>query len=229
MNIILTGFMGTGKSTVGRLLADQLGYTFVDTDTLIEERSGMTVAAIFAELGEEAFREMERDAARLLADESGLVIATGGRMMLDSVCRKSLERSGRVFCLTASADEILARISLDATERPLLNAPDPAQRIRTLLAERAEGYARFPQVETGGHSPAEIAAEIVGAFALEEAGLETKKLTEMVSSNSFSGECRRYWFATPASTATLDALCNSPFTHTSSVYSPAANPSSGAK
>ena len=81
-NIILTGFMGTGKTTVGKLLAEMMAYEFVDTDALIESAYGLTIPQIFAQFDEPTFRQMERDIALALAEQTGLVISTGGQMML---------------------------------------------------------------------------------------------------------------------------------------------------
>jgi len=165
-NIVLTGFMGTGKSTVGRNLADHLGFEFVDTDVVIEERHG-PITEIFAERGEAAFRAIECSLAAELADRSKLVIATGGRMMLDPDNVATLGRSGRVFCLVADVDEIHRRVAADAkrVERPLLAVPDPRARIAELLAERSDGYDRFVQVATDGRPPEEIATEIAAMAA----------------------------------------------------------------
>ena len=120
-NIVLTGFMGTGKTTVGRLLAEQLGYEFVDTDVVIEQRHGK-IADVFRSVGEEAFRNIERELAAELADRVRLVISTGGRMMLDPQNVANLSRNGRVFCLVATPDEIVDRVTNDPSpiERPLL-------------------------------------------------------------------------------------------------------------
>jgi shikimate kinase len=162
-NIVLTGFMGTGKTTVGKLLAEQLGYEFVDTDDLIETRQGRSIPQIFAELGESAFRQMERDLAEELARRGGLVIATGGRLMLDPVNAAALERQGRVFCLVATPQEILARLAADTEHpRPLLAGPNPGERIVELLESRKKGYGRFLQVKTGSRPPQDIAREILG-------------------------------------------------------------------
>ena len=148
-NIVLTGFMGTGKTTVGRLLAEQLGYEFVDTDVVIEERHGK-IADVFRTVGEEAFRRIERELAAELADRVRLVISTGGRMMLDPQNVANLSRNGRVFCLVATPDEIFDRVTNDPSpiERPLLSVPDPRQRIVELLAERSPDYRRFAQLTT---------------------------------------------------------------------------------
>jgi len=167
-NVVLTGFMGTGKSTVGRVLARRLDAEFVDTDALIEERYG-PIADIFADQGEEAFREYERETAAALALRPALVIATGGRMMVDPACAAELGRTGRVFCLVASVDAILERVTSDESrvERPLLAAPDPRRRIIELLNERHAAYRRFSQVQTDGRSPEAVADDIVARLGLD--------------------------------------------------------------
>jgi len=166
VNVVLTGFMGTGKTTVGRLLAERIGYELVDTDTIIESEHG-TIASIFAERGEEEFRRLEQQVARELAERQGLVVSTGGRLMLDPENVESLGRTGRVFCLVADPEEILRRITADAArvERPLLAVDDPQNRIIELLAERADGYAKFEQIHTDTRTPAQIVAEIEAALA----------------------------------------------------------------
>lgn len=160
-NVVLTGFMGTGKSTVGRLLAAVLDFAFVDTDDLIVARDGRSIATIFREDGEAAFRQWEARIAQELAEQSGLVIATGGRLMLDDGNAAALNVNGRVFCLTAAPETIVARLVNDGGVRPLLNVPHPAQEIERLLAERAGGYGRFPQISTDHKTPDQIAAEIL--------------------------------------------------------------------
>ncbi len=161
-NIVLTGFMGTGKTTTGRLLAERLDRRFVDTDQIIEERHG-SIASIFADSGEERFREIEREVAAELGATTGLVISTGGRMLLDPANERSLSANGVVVCLHAPAEVIVERVLSDAqgAVRPLLTGPDPAGAITTLVAERAEGYGRFAQVDTDGREPAEVADTIV--------------------------------------------------------------------
>ena len=159
-NIVVTGFMGTGKSTVGRLVAERLGRRHVDTDTLIEERHG-PIARIFADHGEDRFRELEREVAAALAGEEGLVVSTGGRTMLDPANQATLGASGVVVCLAASVDELVARLRDEAEHRPLLRDGDPAERIADLLAARAAGYAAFAQVHTDGRSPDAVADAVV--------------------------------------------------------------------
>jgi 3-dehydroquinate synthase len=163
-NIILTGFMGAGKTTVGRLLAERLGREFVDTDEIIVARDGRSIAAIFAKEGEARFREWEATLAGELAGRRGLVIATGGRLMLDPRNAALLGATGPVFCLSARAAEILSRLGGDDSLRPLLGG-DSEARVRFLLEQRAAAYGRFRAVETGGKSPDEVAGEIVASLA----------------------------------------------------------------
>lgn len=161
-NIILTGFMATGKTTVGRTLASQLDYDFIDTDELIESRIGMSVAEFFKEKGEAAFREMEADVARELAGKRGLVIATGGRFMLDPGNARALVKTGRVFCLVATPEEILQRAESDGHVRPLLQVPNPLEHILELLQQRKRGYGQFPQFVTSEKSPETVAGDLAG-------------------------------------------------------------------
>lgn len=166
-NVVLTGFMGTGKTTVGRLLADQLGYEFVDTDALIVARHG-PIPEIFATAGEAAFREFERAVAAELAEGERRVISTGGRLLLDRRNAEVLGAAGRVFCLTAALDTILARVTAEGAidERPLLAGAGVEDRIAALLAERADGYGRFEQVPTDRRTPADVAADIADRLSL---------------------------------------------------------------
>jgi shikimate kinase len=168
-NLVLTGFMGTGKTTVGRLLAQQLNYAFVDTDDVIQKKAGKTIPEIFAEDGEEAFRNMEANVARELADKQNRVICTGGRLMLDPNNAAALGRTGRVFCLVATAEEIFRRVSEDTgVERPLLSVPNPKTRILELMEERKRGYGQFRQIITSEKSPAKIAQEIIAIFTAKK-------------------------------------------------------------
>jgi shikimate kinase len=159
-NVVLTGFMGTGKTTVGRTLAARLGAEFVDTDALVEQRHG-PIPAIFAEHGEERFRALERELAEELSQRSGLVVSTGGRMMVDPVNAELLAARGVVVCLTATPETIHARVGRSIDSRPMLRGGDARARIETLLAERAPAYARFTQVTTDDRDVDEIVDEIV--------------------------------------------------------------------
>lgn len=166
-NIILTGFMGTGKTTIGRLLAARTGRIFVDTDELIVQRAGQSIAAIFETKGAATFRRMEHEIARELSKSKGAVIATGGRLMLDPENAALLEPDSLVLSLSAQPEEILARLAADAVRRPLLEVDEPEKRVAELLHEREEGYARYPQISTSGRSPDAVAAEIIERFDLQ--------------------------------------------------------------
>lgn len=153
--------MGTGKSSTGRILARKLSYDFVDTDNLIQSRQGQSIAEIFTAQGEAAFRQMEADIAIELANEQGHVIATGGRLMLDGNNAETLEKTGRVFCLTADAETLIKRLSSPHArkKRPLLQScEDLGQYISQLLNERGPAYQRFEQIDTSHKKPFQIAA-----------------------------------------------------------------------
>jgi shikimate kinase len=142
--VILTGFMATGKTEVGRRLARALGRPFVDTDGLVEAEAGRTVPEIFATAGEAKFRELERDAVARACDMPDAVVATGGGTLLDPENRRRLAAAGPIVCLAAAPETILGRIKSPAT-RPLLTngngRPGGIGRIQALLDERAEVYA----------------------------------------------------------------------------------------
>ncbi len=141
-NIALTGFMGTGKSSVGRLLARDLSMTFIDLDDLIEKEAGMSIKEIFERFGEARFREMEREALRRVVGGEfgeGIVLATGGGAVVDDENRALLKKWGAVVCLCASVDTILERTAR-AADRPLLEDRDRGARVRSLLAKREAAY-----------------------------------------------------------------------------------------
>ena len=152
--------MASGKSSVGRLLASKRSLAFIDTDDVIVETHG-SIEQIFATRGEDAFREMERAVAKDLEAREGLVIATGGRMMLDEFCADTLSLNGQVFCLSASIEEIQRRYYSDQTgaARPLLADKDETK-LRELYEERSSAYSQFLQVQTDGKSIAEVVEQI---------------------------------------------------------------------
>lgn len=164
-NLVLTGFMGTGKTSVGRLLAERLDREFVDTDSVIVSRFG-EIAEIFVHGGEQRFREIERIVADDLAHRRNLVIATGGGMLLDPQVAALFAASGRIYCLCAEPGTICERVLGDPAGhlRPLLAGDDPEGRVRRLLADRADRYARFEQVRTDGLTIDAIAAEVLSRF-----------------------------------------------------------------
>lgn len=138
-NVALIGFMGSGKTSVGHLVATRLHFTFLDTDHLIEKRAGLTISEIFAQCGEARFRELEREVVDGLAARERCVIATGGGVGANLELLNSLKRHALVVCLWASPERIWERVSRQ-THRPLLQVPDPQRRIRELLAQRRPFY-----------------------------------------------------------------------------------------
>lgn len=164
-NIVLTGFMGTGKSTVGRRLARRLGFSWVDTDHLIEERHG-PIPEIFARAGEAVFRGVERNIAIELAARTRHVFSTGGRMLLDPDNIRAFSVSGRIFCLSADPEILVTRLLRSPTQRPLLAGPDPESDIRSLLVERQAGYGRFPTITTD-EGPPDLVAERLAQIILD--------------------------------------------------------------
>jgi shikimate kinase len=158
-NVILTGFMGTGKTVVGRLLATALGYRFVDTDAMIEARYG-PINEIFSESGEAAFRRAEGEIAEELSGVEEHVIATGGRLLLDERNLAVLGERSRIFCLVASPAELVERLA-DSNDRPLLAGVNRMRRIVELLAERQPQYDHFEQIDTDGKTPDEVANMIL--------------------------------------------------------------------
>lgn len=138
-SVFLIGMMGAGKSTVGRMLANALGFTFVDADRELEARSGVLIATIFSVEGEEGFRKREAALLDELTQRPGIVLATGGGAVLDPATRQRLRERGLVVYLRASADEIHRRTRNDRS-RPLLQAADPRARIEELLTQRQPLY-----------------------------------------------------------------------------------------
>ena len=140
-NIILGGFMATGKSSVGRRLAIVLGYDFLDLDTLIAAEEGMPISQLFTTRGEETFRALETRMVERVAGRTGCVVATGGGTIVNPRNLETLKRSGVVVALTADPDTILARIG-PTEDRPMLWGGDKRERVRLLLEQRAEAYAK---------------------------------------------------------------------------------------
>jgi len=160
-NIILVGFMGTGKTTVGKMLAERLQREFVDMDVELEARAGKPIPRVFAEDGEGAFRRMERELVVELSRRSNQVIAAGGGVVLNPDNIRDFGATGRVICLKATPDEILRRVS-GSNHRPLLEQGDKGERIRKLLKVRQPFYdAVSCQVDTTGKTVPEIVVEVL--------------------------------------------------------------------
>jgi len=161
MNIYLVGFMGTGKSTVGRELAKKKKWQFVDLDGLIELRERKTIADIFAGQGEPYFRRIETRALREVAKEERFVVACGGGIVIAQENIKVMKASGSVVCLHARPEVILKRTA-GLAHRPLLNVDDPRGRIELLLKMRSPYYARADhRIDTSRLSVAKVVERIV--------------------------------------------------------------------
>ncbi len=168
-NIVLTGFMGTGKTTVGLLLAERLDRPFIDIDSQIEVHFGKPISEVFADEGEAVFRVAEAQICAQLGQEEGLIISTGGGALVNPGNRTALSASGTLICLTATVDEILLRLER-MVDRPLL-PEDPAEkrrRIHDLLYERRQAYAAIPQqIDTTGRDPAAIVDHVLEALSAD--------------------------------------------------------------
>jgi shikimate kinase len=161
-NIVLIGFMGTGKSTVGSRLAQRLKRKFVDMDREIERVVGMTVSDIFKRYGEIRFRSEEKLMVQKLARESGLVIAAGGGVVLDQGNIDTLSRNGIIIWLEATPNEIFERVNRKKGTRPLLKKDLKLEDIEEMLKARESLYARADyRVSTSGKSPEEVTNEII--------------------------------------------------------------------
>ncbi len=140
-NLYLVGFMGTGKSTIGRAVAYRLKYGFWDSDHEIEKREGTTVAEIFAAKGEDSFRRLEREFIESGHDAQSSVVACGGGLVVQEGMLDRLMSRGVVICLHASLETILQRTSTNRN-RPLLHVDDPMARLRELYTKREPIYRK---------------------------------------------------------------------------------------
>lgn len=175
-NIVLVGFMGSGKTTVGRELHQRLGYPLIDMDQVIEERAGKSIPAIFAESGETSFREMETSLLREIIQNAGSerrIISTGGGIVGSAENRTLLKHLGYVVWLSAPIDVILERTGKNRN-RPLLQTDDPAEKIRLLMDQRKPLY------------------EEVAHLKLDTSGLDFSELATGIL------ECARYYFTSRA-------------------------------
>jgi len=168
-NLALIGFMGTGKSSVGRLVADVLHFTFLDTDNVIEARAGKTISEIFEQQGEAAFREWERRITEELTRRKKTVIATGGGLPASDANLASLKTHSLVVCLWAGPERIWERVR-GLTLRPLLNGPDPLAKIRDLLAVREPYYRQADVlVNTELRSVRQVAQQVIHQYHMAQA------------------------------------------------------------
>jgi shikimate kinase len=166
--IVLIGFMASGKTTVGRLVAERMQRRFLDLDHLVEQTAGMKIAELFRTQGEPAFRKAEAEALRQALAQENVVLATGGGAACREDNLQAMLASGYVVALSAPPAEVLKRTG-GASGRPLLDrAADPLAEAQRLLAEREPFYARAHlRVDTVGKAPPDVAAEIVAAVRQE--------------------------------------------------------------
>jgi shikimate kinase len=179
--LIITGFMATGKTVVGHIIAGRLGWRFIDSDAAIVARAGKPIPAIFAEHGESHFRELERDTIAAIASDDRrcpqcgtrlpAVISTGGGVLVDEQNCSMLKRAGIVVCLTARPEIVAARVGRSAARRPkLVEGNQPLeQRIRELMRERASAYARADiTIDTSDIHADEVAERVMDTFLAQE-------------------------------------------------------------
>jgi shikimate kinase len=163
-NLALIGFMGTGKSSVGRLAAAHLHFRFVDTDEVIESRAGRSITEIFAQAGESVFRGIEKQVVSELSKVQKTVISTGGGLVANEENLASLRQHALIVCLWASPEAIWERVHAQS-HRPLLQGPSPMDRIRELLALREPFYKRADVlINTEMRSIKEVAQQVLHQF-----------------------------------------------------------------
>ncbi|KUK11047.1 MAG: Shikimate kinase [Clostridia bacterium 41_269] len=161
-NIILIGFMGTGKTAVGKRLAQALGKKFIDTDKEIERVTGMTISQIFQKHGECRFRSEEKLALKKACSLNNAVIATGGGAVMDEENAEIMQKSGRIICLTARPEVIQKRVKR-RDDRPLLHRDKSIKRIEELLKEREPYYKRYAEAffDTSDNEHSEVVKNII--------------------------------------------------------------------
>jgi 3-dehydroquinate synthase len=163
-NIILAGFMATGKTTVGRAVAQRLERPFIDMDAVLVQRLGAPITEVFATRGEAHFRQAEHDLCLELSTPGGAVVAAGGGAIVNVENRLALARGGMLVCLTVSPQECLRRIGNPAS-RPMLAGSDPAQRVAALMAERSAVYDAIPrQIDTTSTSVRAIVERVLALY-----------------------------------------------------------------
>lgn len=174
-NLILTGFMGTGKSTLGRMLAQNWRWDFLDTDKIIQQKTKRSISEIFATDGEPAFRELEKQCVAEWLPAGGTIISTGGGIVTIPGMIEQLRRHGIVFALFASPETIFERIKTNKS-RPLVQTENPLESLRTLLAEREHFYMNSGiNVLTEHRTLPEIAQTVERAYRKELRKMNTPK------------------------------------------------------
>ena len=159
-NVTLVGFMGTGKTTIAKMLSEKCGMQYVSTDELVEKREKTTISEIFMNEGEPHFRKLEKDAVRFASGMNNVVIDAGGGAILDPENVQNLKKGGIMVCLFAKPETILERTK-NYKHRPLLNVENPIGKIRELLAERKGSYEKADfEIDTSSMKAASCVEEI---------------------------------------------------------------------
>jgi shikimate kinase len=160
-NIVLTGFMGSGKTVAARELARILGMKVIDVDTEIEKSANMTINEIFKQYGEPRFREVESEIIKQVSEKKNVIISTGGGAVLKQENMDAMREHGVIVCLNAAPETILKRTKR-TTDRPLLLVENPLERIKELLELRKPFYAKADiMIDTENKTPLQIAEEII--------------------------------------------------------------------
>jgi shikimate kinase len=166
MNLVLTGFMGVGKSVTGKILSEELRRTFFDTDILIERKTGLSINMIFDKFSEEKFRHIESEIIKTLSQEDSSIISCGGGTVLNPLNIKLLGSKGVIINLYASPETIHERIKSDS-RRPLLNCKNPLDEIKKLLESRKEIYSNCDYAfNTDGLTPRQVVNNILNAIVI---------------------------------------------------------------
>lgn len=163
-NIILCGFMGCGKSTIGNLLSKKMGMSFLDLDAYIEKKENKTIAQIFEDSGEAYFRQLEREASAELSTKNGLIIATGGGTLTFQENVDVFKQGGKIILLDVPVEIVSKRLENDTT-RPLLNRPDKEQAMRELYQKRLPLYKNAADIIVdASNSPLQVCMEIMSVI-----------------------------------------------------------------
>jgi shikimate kinase len=175
MNVVITGFMCSGKTSVGKKLAEKLNFDFLDTDDLIENKVGMRITEIFEKYGEPYFRELEAQIIKEVSEKDKLVISTGGGVVLREENVNNLRKNGVIINLVAKPETIYERLKKQPGIRPLLNKPNPLEEIKKLLEYRERYYKNCDfRVETDNLSVEEIVEKILNFLKTKNFFYESK-------------------------------------------------------
>jgi shikimate kinase len=166
MNIVLIGYRGSGKSTVARILQEKTGMKSVSSDAMIEERAGMTITEFVKENGWDAFRELEETIIKEISTMDGIIVDTGGGVVLRENNIKLLKKNGRIFFLNADAKKLAERIKKETTRPSLLQGKEPWEEVEEVLKIRLPLYKKAADyvVDTGNSTPEDVAEKIINLF-----------------------------------------------------------------